>query len=81
MTRLLLSLFVSSTALAVGLATTWVQSGNHARGQALDSMKREGDLIRAGNEGLTARLMQEQFLFDQDDLVPEAETDLAELTE
>lgn len=81
MTRLLLSLFVSSTALAVGLATTWIQSGNHARGQALDAQKREGDLIRAGNEGLTARLMQKQFEFDQDGLGREAEPDLAELTE
>jgi len=81
MTRLLLSLFVSSTALAVGLATTWVQSGNHAHGQALDALKREGDLIRAGNEGLAARVMQMQFEFDRDQLGVEPSQVVAELSE
>lgn len=81
MTRLLLSLFVSSTALAVGLATTWIQSSNHERGKQLDAIMRAGDLMRAGNEGLTARLMEKQFEFDRDQLGPQPELVIAELTE
>ncbi len=81
MTRLLLSLYVSPPALAVGLATTWVQSGNHARGQALDALKREGDLIRAGNEGLAAQMMQLQFEFDCDRTCEEPSGLVAALSE
>jgi hypothetical protein len=74
-------LFVSSTALAVGLATTCIQSENHHRGAELDAIKREGDLMRAGNEWLMALLMQRQFEFDCDHAEPERPTDVAELTE
>ena len=68
MTRLLLGLFVSSTALAVGLSVACCQSGNHACAKRLDTLLRECDLLRAGNEGLAARLMQQQFEFDRDQL-------------
>ncbi len=86
MTRVLLSLFVSLTALAVGLASSWMQSENHELGKRLDAMMREGDLERAGNEGLAAVLMRLRFGFDRDQLdreEPDDERpdDLAEVTE
>ena len=75
MTRMLLSLFVSSTALVVGLASSWVQSENHARAKHLDEMMRDGDLERAGNEGLYALLRKLQFDFERGHLDPEAVAD------
>lgn len=90
MTRVLLSLFVSLTALAVGLASSWMQSENHELGKRLDAMMRDGDLERAGNEGLAAEVMALRFGFDLDQLDgeehdPESRDerpdDLAEVTE
>lgn len=78
MTRLLLSLFVSSTALAVGLATSWQQSENHARAKSLDETVRACHLVRAGNEALAAQLMQRRFEFDRDRLDARSEQRVAD---
>ena len=50
MTRALLSILLSGLCLALGLFTVRTQAENHARAARLDEIKRQCDLLEAGNE-------------------------------
>ncbi len=61
MTRLVLSLSVSSAVLIVGLFAAWVQSRNFARAAELDRMQREGDWYLRRSTGLRVQVEAMEF--------------------
>lgn len=61
MTRLVLSLSVSSAVLVVGLLAAFVQSRNFARAAELDRLQRESDWYVRRTTGLRARTQRMEF--------------------
>ena len=66
MTRPVLSFFLCSLALAMGLGTAWVQCWNHARADELDRTKRREDLLVAGNEELEAAILARLYALERE---------------